>query len=331
METRGKARKSPPRGKIAAYLGLVDNYKIAVRTGSINAGHTVLHEGKEIKLRIVPCAFVNPKTRLLIAAGALFSIKTLFDEIEITNSRERIGIDANSGIITEEHIEKERKDEFLMKVVGSTGSGVGTAMVDRILRIMKLAKDYKELTPFITDVAFEVHDCLDKGEKVLIEGTQGLFLSLYHGTYPYVTSRDVSSSGVCSEVGIGPKDVEEVIVVFKSYVTRVGGGPLEGEISEEEAIKRGWMEIASVTRRKRRSAPFNFKLAERAVKINSATQIALTKLDAIFPECRGIREYEKLPLEAKKFIEEIEEKLKTPVTIIGTGPSTLEVIDRRFK
>lgn len=328
---RGKANKSPPKGKIAAYLGLVDNYKIAVRTGSINAGHTVIHEGKEIKLRIIPCAFVNPKTRLLIAAGALFNIKTLFNEIEITNSRERIGIDGNSGIITEEHIEKERRDDFLMKIVGSTGSGVGTAMVDRILRTMKSAKDYGELAPFITDVAFEVHDCMDKGEKVLIEGTQGLFLSLYHGTYPYVTSRDVSASGVCSEVGIGPKDVEEVIVVFKSYVTRVGGGPLEGELSEEEVIKRGWMEIASVTRRKRRAAPFNFKLAERAVKINSATQIAITKLDAIFPECRGIREYEKLPLEARKFIEEIEAGLKTPVTIIGTGPSTLEVIDRRFK
>ncbi|MCS7098514.1 MAG: adenylosuccinate synthetase [Candidatus Methanomethyliaceae archaeon] len=326
---RGKASKSPPRGKIAAYLGIADNYEIAVRTGSINAGHTVLHEGRELKLRIIPCAFVNPKTRLLISAGALFNINTFFSEIEITNSKERVGIDSNSGIITNEHIERERRDEFLMKVVGSTGSGVGIATVDRILRIMKLARDYEELTPFITDVASEVHECIDRDGNVLIEGTQGLFLSLYHGTYPYVTSRDVSASGVCSEVGIGPKDVDEVIVVFKSYVTRVGGGPLEGEISEEEALRRGWMEIASVTRRKRRAAPFNFKLAERAIKINSATQIALTKLDALFPECRGLKEYDKLPREAKNFIEEIENKLKIPVTIIGTGPSTLEVIDRR--
>lgn len=328
---RGKASNSPPKGKIAAYLGIADNYEIAVRTGSVNAGHTVFHEGKELKLRIIPCAFVNPKTRLLISAGALFSIDILFTEMEVTNSRGRVGIDANSGIITNEHIEKERKNEFLMKIIGSTGSGVGVATVDRILRIMKLAKDYEELTPFVTDVASEIHECIDRDGSVLIEGTQGLFLSLYHGTYPYVTSRDVSASGVCSEVGIGPKDVDEVIVVFKSYVTRVGGGPLEGEISEEEAIKRGWMEVASVTRRKRRVAPFNLKMAERAIKINSATQIALTKLDALFPECRGLREYDKLPKEAKNFIEEIENRLKVPVTIIGTGPSTLEVIDRRIK
>ena len=233
--------KQPPKGKIAAYLGYNDNYNIAVRTGAINAGHTVIHEGKEIKLRIVPCAFLNKKTRLLIGAGTLYSIDVLMNEIEITNSKDRIGIDANSGVILPEHIERERKDEFLMKVVGSTGSGVGVAMMERILRILKLAKDFEILKPFITDVSSEVINCIEKDGKVLIEGTQGTFLSLYHGTYPYVTSRDVTASGICSEVGIGPKNVDEVIVVFKSYVTRVGGGPLEGEISEEEAIKRGYI------------------------------------------------------------------------------------------
>ncbi len=274
---------------------------------------------------------MNKKTRLLIGAGTLYSIDVLMNEIEITNSKDRIGIDANSGVILPEHIERERKDEFLMKVVGSTGSGVGVAMMERILRILKLAKDFEILKPFITDVSSEVINCIEKDGKVLIEGTQGTFLSLYHGTYPYVTSRDVTASGICSEVGIGPKNVDEVIVVFKSYVTRVGGGPLEGEISEEEAIKRGWMEIASVTRRKRRAAPFNFKLAEKAVKINSATQIALTKLDVLFPDCKGKRKFEELSIDARKFIEEIEEKLKVPVTIIGTGPSTLDIIDRREK
>ncbi len=266
---------------------------------------------------------------MLVSAGALYSIETFMKEVEVTKTSGRIGVDANSGIITPEHIRKEREDEFLMKVVGSTGSGVGTAMVDRILRLLKLARDFGELRPFITDVCSEVHDCIERGGRVLVEGTQGLYLSLYHGTYPYVTSRDVSASGVCSEVGVGPKDVDEVIVVFKSYVTRVGGGPLEGELPEEEAKRRGWMEIASVTGRKRRAAPFNYGLAERAIRINSATQIALTKLDALYPECKGVRDYDALPEGAKNFVEEIEEKLKVPVTIIGTGPSTLDVIDRR--
>lgn len=310
-------------------MGYSDDYDIAVRTGSINAGHTLVHEGRELKLRIVPCAFVNPKTRLLVGAGALYSIETFLREVEMTKTFGRVGVDEKSGVIRPEHIQKERSDEFLMKVVGSTGSGVGSATVDRTLRLLKLARDYEELRSFVTDVCAEVHECIDGGGRVLIEGTQGLYLSLYHGTYPYVTSRDVSASGVCSEVGVGPKDVDEVIVVFKSYVTRVGGGPLEGELPEEEAARRGWLEIASVTGRKRRAAPFNYKLAERAIKINSATQIALTKLDAVFPECRGLRDYQKLPEGAKNFVEEVEDRLKVPVTIIGTGPSTLDVIDRR--
>ena len=310
-------------------MGYKDNYKLAVRTGSINAGHTLVNEGREIKLRIVPCAFVNKSTRLLVGAGALYSIETFMKEVELTRTRGRIGVDANSGIILPEHIARERKDEFLMKKVGSTGSGVGSAMVDRILRLLKMAKDFEELKPFVTDVSKEVQDCMREGGNVLIEGTQGLFLSLYHGGYPFVTSRDVSASGVCSEVGVGPKDVKDVVVVFKSYVTRVGGGPLEGELSEDEAARRGWMEIASVTGRKRRAAPFNYEMAERAIRINSATQIALTKLDTVFPECKGMTRYDRLSDRAKGFVMEVEKNLCVPVTIIGTGPGTLDVVDRR--
>jgi len=331
-ETRGKGHRcgDPPRGKIAAYMGFKDNYALAVRTGSINAGHTIVEGGKEVKLRIIPCAYVNRRTRLLIAAGALYSIETLKKEIAITGAEGRLGVDRNSGVILPEHIERERKDEFLMKKVGSTGSGVGAAMVDRVLRTMRLARDFDELKPYLTDVEREVHDCAKSGGRVLLEGTQGLYLSLFHGDPPYVTSRDVSASAVCSEVGVGPKDVDDVVVVFKSYVTRVGGGPLEGEIPEDEAARRGWLEVASVTGRRRRAAPFNYALAERSLRINGGTQIALTKLDAIFPECRGARSYEGLPDRAKSFVKEIEQNLGVPVTIIGTGPGTEDIVDRRL-
>lgn len=310
-------------------MGYRDRYDLAVRTGSINAGHTLVNEGKEIKLRIVPCAYVNESTRLLVGSGALYSIETFKREVEMTGVAKRIGIDANSGVILPEHIERERKDEFLMKKVGSTGSGVGAASLDRINRLLRLAKDFDELRPYLTDVVGEVHGCLEKGGSVILEGTQGLYLSLYHGTYPFVTSRDVSASAVCSEVGVGPMDVDDVVVVFKSYVTRVGGGPLEGEMTEEEAKRRGWLEIATVTGRKRRAAPFDLKLAERAIRINSATQIALTKLDAVYPECKGATKYENLSAGAKEFVKGIEDNLGVPVTIIGTGPGTTEVVDRR--
>ncbi len=317
------------KGKVASYLGIADSPTYAVRTGSINAGHTVVFGGRSWKIRILPSAFVNNKTKLALAPGALTSIEQLFYEIQITNSEGRVVVDPHVGIITKKEIDDERNDENLMKVVGSTGQGVGYAEMRRVLRLLKIAKDYKELERYLGNVPDLIIGELEKGNLVWVEGTQGTFLSLYHGEYPYVTSRNSTSSGVLSELGIGPKYVNEVLVVFKAYVTRVGNGYLEGEMSEEEAAKLGLLEIATVTGRKRRVAPFNVKLAKEAIRINSATQVAITKIDALFKEAYKVREYEKLPQEAKKWIEEIEAELKTPVTLIGTGEDSLDMIDLR--
>jgi adenylosuccinate synthase len=144
-----------------------------------------------------------------------------------------------------------------------------------------------------------------------------------------VTSKDVTASAICSDVGIGPKSVNEVLVVFKSYVTRVGQGPLNEELSSDEAGNRGWQEFGSVTGRQRRAAPFDLNLAKKAIKINSASQLAVTKLDILYPECAGVKEYASLPDKAKQFIENIENQTGKPVTLIGTGEDLNEVIDRR--
>jgi adenylosuccinate synthase len=154
-------------------------------------------------------------------------------------------------------------------------------------------------------------------------------LSLFYGTYPYVTGRDTSASAICSEAGVGPTKVDDVLLVFKSFMTRVGAGPLPGELTKEEAVKLGWFEIAAGTGRERRSAPFNFEIAKKAVMINGATQAALTKLDVIYPRCKGARTYDDLPLEAKEFVKEIERQIGVPVMLIGTGPEALDIIDRR--
>ena len=118
-------------------------------------------------------------------------------------------------------------------------------------------------------------------------------------------------------------------VVFKSYVTRVGTGPLANELSLEEAQNKGWSEFGTVTGRQRRAADFDFDLARRAIMLNSATQISITKLDVLFPECAGKTSYEEISEDAKSFIKNIEDNLKVPVTIIGTGPAINDVIDRR--
>ena len=197
------------------------------------------------------------------------------------------------------------------------------------MRRLKTAKDIPELKSYLVDVPEMINSALDSDQPVLIEGTQGTFLSLWHGTYPYVTSKDVTASGICADVGLGPKRVDEVIVVFKSYVTRVGTGPLDNELSLDEATKKGWEEFGTVTGRPRRSAEFDFELAKRAVMLNSASQIALTKLDVLFPSCAGKTTYDDLSDEAKSFVGKIEETLGVPVTLLGTGPTVHDVIDRR--
>ncbi|MCS4542198.1 MAG: adenylosuccinate synthetase [Euryarchaeota archaeon] len=317
------------KGKIVSFLSIVDKPAIVTRTGGPNAGHSIEYGGKRYKLRIIPSAFIYEKAQLLLAPGALVNLKIFFEEMEITNTKGRVWLDKQTGIIESKHIEEEKTSSHLMGKIGSTGSGCGAAQADRVYRKLKLAKDFPELKEHITDVPLKMAEALDKGDVVIVEGTQGTYLSFYHGSYPWCTSKDVTASGVCSEAGIGPTEVDDVILVLKSFVTRVGEGPLEGELSPEEALKRGWAEIATVTGRARRAAPFNYELAKRAVILNGATQIALTKIDILYPECFGATKYEQLSSGAKKFIESIENKLKIPVTIIGTGPNTLHSIDLR--
>lgn len=318
------------KGKIVAYLAKRDNPTIAVRGGvGPNAGHTFAFEGKEYKVRMLPSAALNPSTRLLIGAGVLVNPKILLNEIAMFKADDRTYVDAQCGIIEQQHIDRDKSEDHLKSKVGTTGTGTGPANADRALRTLKLAKDIPELSLYIEDVSNSVNFALEAGEKVLVEGTQGTYLSLFHGGYPYVTSRDVTASGICSDVGIGPKRVDDVLAVFKAYVTRVGGGPLENELSEEEAKKRGWLEFGSVTGRQRRAAPFDFELAKKAVRLNSATQIAVTKMDVLFPECARMRDWNKLSAGAKKFVEEIEGELGVKVTLIGTGPELDDMVDRR--
>ena len=317
------------KGKIISYLAIKDNPKIIVRGGAgPNAGHTIRDGDKTYKVRMLPSGFLNKTAKVMIGPGVVINPSVLLKEIQDFDASGRAFIDKHCGIIEESHLLRDSKGELKEKI-GSTGSGTGPANADRAMRILKLAKDIDSLTSLIVDVPAEINSALSLNQNVLVEGTQGTFLSLWHGTYPFVTSKDVTASGICADVGLGPKKVDEVIVVFKAYVTRVGTGPLAKELSLEEAEKKGWSEFGTVTGRQRRAADFDFDLARRAIMLNSATQISITKLDVLFPNCAGKTSFEELSNDAKSFIKNIEEKLNTPVTIIGTGPNINEIIDRR--
>ena len=317
------------KGKVISYLALKDKLDITARAGvGPNAGHTVLYKGREFGLRMLPSAFTHKKCRLLIGPGVLVNLEILLREIELTESDGKVGVDPQCAIIEAHHIEAD-KIGHLAKDIKTTGTGTGPCNAERALRKVKIAKEVSKLKKYLADVPLEVNTAIDKGKQVLIEGTQGTYLSLYHGTYPYVTSKDVTASAACSDVGVGPTKIDDVILVFKAFTTRVGAGPFENELSLEEAEKRGWTEYGTVTGRPRRAAPFNMKLAKRAVMLNAATQAAITKIDVLFPRCKGVKSYARLTNEAKTFIENIEEDIKAPVTLIGTGPDALEMVDRR--
>jgi adenylosuccinate synthase len=317
------------KGKIISYLALKDDLDFCVRTGSVNAAHTVWKDGKKYALHMVPAGFLNERCLLRIAAGSNVHVPQFFKEVEITQVQKRVGIDENASIIEEKHSAQDRASAH-NRGIGTTGWGVGPALEERVRRTAKLAKDVPELKHYIMDTVTEINDSLDAGKKVLLEGTQGFMLSLFlSGGYPYVTSRDTGASAIASEAGVGPTRVDDVIIVYKSFMTRVGAGPLPGEMTKEEAMKRGWFETAAGTGRDRRSAPFDFDLAKKNAKINGATHAAVTKLDCLFPSCAGARKFDALSVEAKEFLREIEVRTGVPVVLIGTGPDALDIIDIR--
>jgi len=317
------------KGKIISYLAIQDKPTIVVRGGAgPNAGHTIKDGGKTYKVRMLPSGFLNKDARVMVGPGVVVNPDVLLNEINDFGVEGRAYVDNNCGIIEQSHRDTDSKGQLKEKI-GSTGSGTGPANAERAMRTLKLAKEIDNLKQYLIDVPLEINTALDLGENVLVEGTQGTHLSLWHGTYPFVTTKDVTASGICADVGIGPKRVDEVIVVFKSYLTRVGTGPMPGELDADETSKKGWEEFGTVTGRLRRAAEFDFDLARRAVMLSSATQISITKLDVRFPSCAGVTSYNDLDDDARIFIKNIETELGVSVTLIGTGPRVNDVIDLR--
>jgi adenylosuccinate synthase len=139
------------------------------------------------------------------------------------------------------------------------------------------------LEPMIADTVGLVHDALDAGQGVLFEGAQATFLDLDQGTYPFVTSSNPVAGGACTGAGVGPRHLERLIGVAKAYVTRVGSGPFPTELHDERGdalVERG-QEFGTNTGRRRRTGWFDAVMLRQAARLNSLTEIALTKLDVL--------------------------------------------------
>jgi len=154
----------------------------------------------------------------------------------------------------------------------------------------QIARDYLEvyaprIEPMIADTVGLVHDALEAGQHVLLEGAQAVFLDLDHGTYPFVTSSNPVAGGACVGAGIGPLHIQRVVGIAKAYVTRVGSGPFPTELSgplADDLIERGH-EYGTNTGRRRRVGWFDVVMQRHAVRLNSLTELALTKLDILDP------------------------------------------------
>ncbi len=342
------------KGKIISYLALEDDPKVIARAGvGPNAGHTVVHDGKSYGLRMITCGFVNQTAKLLVGAGVLVDVDAFIKEVEMTDTSGRIFLDKRCSIIEEEHRKADVGGNSAK--IGTTGSGCGPGNAARVNRIAKLAKDIPELADYIVDVPQIVNDAIDEKREVLIEASQGFGLSLYYGNYPYVTSKDTSASTAAADIGVGPTRVDDVYVIYKAYMSRVGEDPYIHYLNEEEvkespvwtnilelADEKGCEgdnvnekiacylgEVGTVTGRPRKIGTFDFDLARYSSKVNGATKICVTCLDKLFPDCYGARSIDKLSPEAKAHVDKIESEIGVKVGLISTGPADVDVIDLR--
>jgi adenylosuccinate synthase len=274
---------------------------------------------------------------LLISAGALIDVAILRHEIELCGlDPERLGVDRNAGIL-EPSDRAAEQSERLRDRIGSTGMGVGSAVSRRVLRTpdFRLAADVPELRPFLTAVSEEVTAAIAVDQNVVVEGTQGFGLSLYHTEkWPFCTSRDTTAFSFLGEVGVGVQDVN-VILAIRTFPIRVAGnsGPLPNEIGWNDVrVESGYpheiSELTTTTKRVRRVARFDWEIVYRAVRANAPRGIALHGADYLDYANKGVREFNALTQATQVFVDEVEKQTGVPVILVGTGPTQDELVDR---
>ncbi len=168
------------------------------------------------------------------------------------------------------------KNQVLIKVFNRKG-----------IEIEDVLREYLEyaeiLRPYVTDTSLLLNQALDKGEIVLLEGSQGTLLDVDHGTYPFVTSSNPTAGGASTGSGIGPTRISRVIGIVKAYTTRVGSGPFPTELFDDdgEKLRSVGGEFGTTTGRSRRTGWYDAPIARYAVRINGLTDFFLTKLDVL--------------------------------------------------
>jgi len=320
------------KGKIAAFLSRREQASWCLRAGiGTNAGHSVyLADTGAVRTRQLPLGFLYPGTAVAIGSGVAVDPRIFRHEVDEYDLEERVRVDYRCPIITEEHIRRERENQHLMETVGTTASGSGMAQADFALRQALQAKDIPELQPYLADVAQLANQQAQEG-TIVIECSQGTFLSLaLSPDYPYVTSGNCTVAAAMDDVGLSWRNMRGAVMVVKAVPSRVGAGPLPGEIDADEIERRGIAEYGVVTGRPRRkAAEIPWDLLRYAAMLNGPTEIALTFCDHYDPAVAGATRFDQLTPRVRELIDKVEEATGAPVTIVETGKLFAHMIDRR--
>lgn len=330
---------SEGKGKVAHFWAQKHSASVVVRVGGSNAGHTVVDSCNKLIFRHLPTSVINTDIICMLGAGSYIDPDIIMYEIESTGiSSNNLRIDPNAYIITKKH-QLDEQIHQLREKIGSTQSGTGAALIERVLRISEtsLAKNHPQLKIFTRNgpVRHQLYERLRKNERIIIEGTQGFGLSLLHSPYyPKTTARDTTAAAFISEAGVSPLDVDEVILVMRAFPIRVPGnsGELLNEINWSDVEKiGGWskntlFEYTSVTKQLRRVATFDPKIVIDAIKTNNPTQIILNHADYFDFNSHNLTKPTK---KVSKEVNKIESEIDRHINYIGLGPSNLVLLDKK--
>ena len=320
------------KGKVAAFLSRRERAALCVRAGiGTNAGHSIYLDDTGIaRTRQLPLGFIHPGTAVAIGSGVAVDPRIFRHEVDEYELEGRVRVDYRCPIITEEHIQRERESKHLSDTVGSTKSGSGMAHADFVLRQATQAKDIPELQPYLADVAQLANEQAQAG-TIVVECSQGTFLSLaLSPDYPYVTSGNCTVAAAMDDVGLNWRNMGGAVMVVKAVPSRVGAGPLPGELDADEIQRRGIAEYGVVTGRLRRKAEeIPWEMLRYAAMLNGPTEIALTFCDHYDPEVTGATRPDQLTQRVRELIATVEATTGAPVTIVETGKLFSHMIDLR--
>ena len=312
------------KGKIVDFLA--GDAEIIVRfSGGANAGHTIVIDGEQFALHLVPSGIFYPDKTAILGAGMVIDPEALFREIKMledrgVNTKGRIFISDRAHLVLPRYIQEDKeRDAERKNPLGVTGRGIGNTYSMKSeregIRIADLTwkekmdevekEDREFLAPYIDrllEMSINLSDYLmqRKNSRVLFEGAQGTLLDLDLGTYPYVSSGMSCAAGAAIGGCVGPRALNKVLGVFKAYSTRVGYGPFPSEFdpeSEDELcrfVRETGREYGVTTGRPRRCGYLDLVALRYACYTNSIDSLVMTHLDVYntFEEIKACVAYE---------------------------------------